>query len=459
MTIYYVDHNGSNTSPYDTWAKAATSLASLPAVTVADTIYVSSGHQQATAAFTIPGESSGNDGGPTYISADDTSGEPPSTYQTMVAGGGYLQTTGSSDITISDSLSAYGLNIESDKHIQMIAGVGEFIYLNDCTLEVGLDDNWSFNSPGGRIQVEDCAFTCGVNTASDNLGGLVLSGSGGYFNIINGTWSSCDYRDEILNNSTSAATVNILGCDFSAYGSLASPKLVGTALHEAFVTMVGCTLPTAAGFSLGDTMTDQHGYVIGIDCDGTNGDRERSFIRHNLGEMDTWGGSNTDREVYRTGGFTPPDQTNPICWRVLATSLTRANYNTPFTLLPMSIWNDTTAATVTVTCEFLLGDASTVDPLDNDEIWIRVDYYAAAGTTVLTSEWTRPATVLTTPTAETTAGSSWTTTDAETATTAYKIEHTTGSNVGRKGPIQVTWFIASLGTNDAIYVDPILTLS
>lgn len=50
-------------------------------------------------------------------------------------------------------------------------------------------------------------------------------------------------------------------------------------------------------------------------------------------------------------------------------------------------------------------------------------------------------------------------TDAATNTAAYKIVHTTGSNVADEGPIQVHICLADLGTNDSIYIDPKITLS
>lgn len=53
MTTYYLDSSGgSNTAPYDTWAKAATTLATLIAIplTNADTIYVGPSHSESTGA-------------------------------------------------------------------------------------------------------------------------------------------------------------------------------------------------------------------------------------------------------------------------------------------------------------------------------------------------------------------------------------------------------------------------
>ena len=60
LTTYYVDSAGSNTAPYDTWAKAANALATIAAIDVAgDTIYCASTGSETSAGVSAEGLSSG----------------------------------------------------------------------------------------------------------------------------------------------------------------------------------------------------------------------------------------------------------------------------------------------------------------------------------------------------------------------------------------------------------------
>src|SRR5512135_3561730 len=69
-TVYYLDNStpGSNTSPYDTWAKAALLLSTLDAIDAAgDTIYVAAAHAETPAAGAVTYSLAGTAASPTTV--------------------------------------------------------------------------------------------------------------------------------------------------------------------------------------------------------------------------------------------------------------------------------------------------------------------------------------------------------------------------------------------------------
>lgn len=106
MADIYVSSSGSNTSPYDTWAKAATSFAT--AVTLAaagDVIHVASGFTQSltsTTTYTFAGTTKN----PVIVVVENTS------TGAFVEKGATLASTSSSSVNVAGSVDSWGLNIE-----------------------------------------------------------------------------------------------------------------------------------------------------------------------------------------------------------------------------------------------------------------------------------------------------------------------------------------------------------
>ena len=89
MTDYYVDDDGDNSDGL-TWAKAFTSLAGAVGASPGDRVFISSDHVETASGSSLTIEFANTNSGTApicIISADKTSGEPPSTFQTMAAGG------------------------------------------------------------------------------------------------------------------------------------------------------------------------------------------------------------------------------------------------------------------------------------------------------------------------------------------------------------------------------------
>jgi hypothetical protein len=84
----------------------------------------------------------------------------------------------------------------------------------------------------------------------------------------------------------------------------------------------------------------------------------------------------TSAAVYTTGGAS--DGGTPISWQVGTTANNK--FETAFTSLPISIWNDTIGSAITVTIEAGIAAAATSTP--NSDIWIEVEYLGTSGSTL-----------------------------------------------------------------------------
>jgi hypothetical protein len=91
---------------------------------------------------------------------------------------------------------------------------------------------------------------------------------------------------------------------------------------------------------------------------------------------------------------------------------------------------------------------------------MHIEYYDATG--VLMGHEDTFSGVLSTLGGETnhsTSGASWTTTDAAANTGAYSFSHTTASTLAQEGFVRATLEIKDLGTNDSIFIDPIMVIT
>ena len=128
----------------------------------------------------------------------------------------------------------------------------------------------------------------------------------------------------------------------------------------------------------------------------------------------------------------------------------------PFTGIPLSIWNDNTGAPLTATVEILSGSAGVT--LDDDEVWLEVEYLGSSGSPLSSFAHDGIATPLSTPAAQPagngTWGGAWNPTDVDDATvssdslTATKTAATSGGVRGLNYfSTGLTYFEQTLVTN------------
>jgi hypothetical protein len=307
----------------------------------------------------------------------DTTGDPTSPNETDLLAGATIKHS-SGNLILLASGKWWGVHFIATIDIQFSL-TDELLWLENCTLECGQDDDWNFSLLGGAIaRLDNCTFKSGGGVP-DNLGGIMSdAGERGtvYFNGC--TWdSTCGNKIEIIKQLGRPHTFYFTGCDFSAYGaSAASCKVIGGNI-EGNVIMSGCKLPEGTTLSMGDDVF-QSGSVKLVGCGiDENTSQEQHWNKDLFGQVETYGGGISGKAVYRTGGFTPPHQTNPIS--LLMTEVTNTALTTPHRI-PIAIYNTATAATKTLAVEIILAHATTVDPLDYTQTWLEVAYYDGTGT-------------------------------------------------------------------------------
>jgi hypothetical protein len=156
------------------------------------------------------------------------------------------------------------------------------------------------------------------------------------------------------------------------------------------------------------------------------------------------GTQTTETTIVRTGGAS--DGVTPISWKIVTAA--SASVAMPFESMPISVWNDTTGVTKTVTVEGIWGGGAVPD---NNDLWIEVEYLGSATDPQGSFVSSGVATILTTASnypgsAETWGGS----------TTKFKMSATTGT-IQLKGPITARIF-AGLPSS-TFYIDPKLTVT
>src|SRR5574340_204708 len=223
MTTYYVDATppGSNTNPYDTWAKAALLLSTINGLTIAagDTIYLEEGHSESTASSQTYA-TNGTTASLTKIICASKSATPPTASST---GAKIARTGASSACTFTGSF-----------------------YLCGLTIEVG--SGGTGTSP---------AITTGGNTASlvvlQDCTLRTLSPTGGNVVAVNATTQTTIYRNTTVKFSASGAAVSVAGAgDFRweggglEAGTTSPTTLITGSTARANVWMTGLDLSAGA---------------------------------------------------------------------------------------------------------------------------------------------------------------------------------------------------------------------
>jgi hypothetical protein len=129
-----------------------------------------------------------------------------------------------------------------------------------------------------------------------------------------------------------------------------------------------------------------------------------------------WNGSiKSDTAHYRSGGAS--DGTTAHCW-VMATTANAAFPNVTLDSPEIVRWNDTTGSAINVTVEIAQEGGTN---LDNDEIWLEVNYLGNSGVWQGALDDDDKCGILATPAAQTTSAVTWT---GFTSATKQKLEAT-----------------------------------
>ena len=401
MADRYVKNTGSNTSPYDTWKKAATTIATAVTGSAAgDNIYVSSTHSAtglASQALTVPGTASN----PLKVVSVSDSAAPP----TAVAAGGSESLTASANWFIGPFAYVEGLTFTagtgttSTGSITLASGSGaqanEFKDCNFTLNNTGSSSRISLQvgnfSHASSVAAKDCVFTLGNQAAQGiSIGGRVLISGGSVSGPANYTTNGL-FQTQSAGRNTYAEIENL---DLSGVG--AGTHLVGSSTASMITKIMNCRLPASWTGTLftGTRFSGQRVSMYNCDNADTN---------YRLWIEDYAGAIRDEMTIVRTGGAS--DGATPISWRMVSNADAN-NLTVPLRSDPVVVWNTTTGSAVTVTVE-LVTDGVT---LTNADAWLEVDYLGTSGVPLGVSVSSKVASVLTTPANYSSSSASWTTT-------------------------------------------------
>lgn len=203
-----------------------------------------------------------------------------------------------------------------------------------------------------------------------------------------------------------------------------------------------CVLPVGWSGALSSVTQGPNGVVVLNNCDssGTN------YILH---RQTQFGDVYSETTIVRLGGAS--DGSTPLSWKMVSLA---ASGTFPITALQTGefvIWNDTVGSSRTVTVEFI---HDSLTALNNNEIWLELNYYGSSGNPQGTLITDAMADVLATPAAQPSSSATWT---------------TTGITNPNKQKLQVTFtpqlkgfFLATVKLCKAsytVYVDPMMTVT
>lgn len=359
MATYFVASGGSNTSPYDTWAKAATSLATALAaassgsdVVVIQYNAVPTGDAELavdttyTTANSVRIISASNDGGSAYT-------------PTVMGTANWIGNSTTNrfirfDAGADDRVYVYGLTLRtagttSDALQINSTAAGGDMTLDSCYLWHGNTGSTQL-SVGGNSNAQftrfvDCTFRLGATGQSININSRAV--------FENMTLSSAGSAPtNLFNSQYNAGSVDVIGGDLSH----CTGTLVANAGNTCVYTFMGVKLG-AGVVPLATQTTNPNSAspsVFLVDC---NSGDTHGFV----GYYDALGSCVNDTGIYFTTGAAG------LSWKIVTTA--NASFFNPFITPTIDLYHTGTSA-ITPYLEILRDGSATA--YQDDEVWIRL---------------------------------------------------------------------------------------
>lgn len=439
--IYLRSTDGSDSDDGSTWALAkATLAAALTAAGAGGTVYVSQSHAE-TQASAMTLASPGTVAAPVLVLCVNDGAAPPTALVTTAT----VSTTGANSITCNGFAYVYGVSIQAGSSTSSASitfganGVNWGWMIDSGALKL-LGSGSSSKIYAGMVSIK-CGLLSLVNTPitfSNSTSGIYVLQRLEWTNTssaINGTTPSTLF----LATSASAAGIFVQcrGVDLSALAS--GCYLVTPVQYPGEYRFIECKLGASVA-PLSTAIQSVGGNQVYIDnCDSSDTNYRMEHYKYQ-------GSTKAETSKVRSGGAS--DGTTAISWNM--TTLAGATFVSPLESPPISIWNDTTGAVKTVTIEVAQDNAATA--LNDDEIWLEVEYLGTSGYPLATTANDRKATILATATAQTSSSATW---NNMTSPTKQKLEVTFTPQA--KGYFQARVMLAKPSVT--VYVDPLLVVT
>jgi len=244
MATYYVDDGGSNTSPYDTWAKASPSLPDLDAaVTIADgdIIYVGSDMVEGytySANYTLNGPAGGH---AKIISA--TVGT--TTYAKATSNQIDTAKDGSYQFFFDAGWALFGLNVKTGSNTLFAAAVDEELYTENVTIQPGNNSAVIPNNQATGVGKHVNLIIDLTQDGSNRSGAIINATNPSAWEIIGGSIINGSNRNgSIISPPTSLGYFRISGFDFSSCNHATPPELIGNSNSAGVFRILNCKLPS-----------------------------------------------------------------------------------------------------------------------------------------------------------------------------------------------------------------------
>lgn len=298
----FVDDGGSNTSPYDTWAKAATTLQTglnewaSGDYAAGNQIWVDHDHAESYSSAQTLTCTNASETNPAVIVSVNSSTDAYAPQDRASGTTQYQTTTTSGDLTISKSMIFHGLKVEVGDALATGGIVGEIAFI-DCALELSTARAAPWNTSG--ISAIHRIVNCEIDFNSAGVIQYTAYGPEISFNGCKfyGTANSNGITDVADRGHIS----RFWGCDFSGM-TFTGPFVNQSANNKGSsqITLAHCTY--ASGMTaLTDDGFNNHGQVVEAHCCST---------AHNLWESErhTFPGSVVASTTQtHTGGYTDID--------------------------------------------------------------------------------------------------------------------------------------------------------
>jgi hypothetical protein len=434
MAIYRVWDGGSNTAPYETWAKAATTFATGVGATAAgDTVWVAKDHSESG---TVTATGAGTMTAPIHIYSVDR------TDDSYAIGTLYqISGTGAADFNLIGEAHVRGLTFDVPDNYTVDAGLWE-----DCTFRIGsASAQWNLAGDNvGGTHFRNCTFTCidsGDNTLFQNIGECVFEGcdfTGAYFATAS------------FNASNSRVTsLKFIGCDMNA-GAYGDTIINGGSFGETtnLIDFIQCKMPSGVDVTTDGDMDACYADEINLwNCDSGTGYyrtetyQKRGTVKTGTTNTRLWldvdNGGSAVSHIMTAGTTYVPTQVEPL-------------RGIPLTAYAEAAGTPTTA---TFTVECLQHNASLT--ITDTEIWLEARFMGTSGVPKWVSESTRviDPSEATGTTVTSSSDANW---NVTTGKSKFKLSLTTTANIEQDGMWEIR---VMLGGNHDVTYDPLVTVS
>ena len=389
MADRYVSHLGSNTSPYNSWATAATTLASaLTGEAAGDRIFVANTHTETAASFPNTWDVAGSAASPCEILCVNPSSTPP----TVISSGATFTSNSGGRILFqyANYANVRGLTFICGGDLATLGGMFYQGKFKDCTVRLtsnGASFGLNNNTPGLTVFENFLIKFSFASSYIDGRGGMIWQGGG----LEVGTVSP---SGGLFQNVGAGAQFWLEGLDLSAGAS--TMRIVDSGARYVKFVIRNTKLPASwTGALNGSTPGDGSRYEMwNCDSGDTNYRMQISTFSGNIFSETT---------VVRTGGAT--DGTTPLSWRL------QSNTNASYIVAPLdtpeiAIWNEVVGTPVTASVEIVNNGATLTD----SDIWLEVQYGGTSGNPLSLEASSARSSTLVSSTNVPTSNAAWTTT-------------------------------------------------